>query len=387
MGTGTGTGVGTGVGTGTAIGTGTGTGTGTAPPTADPGPGTGRSYYATPASLSFRAWSLDITPDDNGTSPFPYNDIVPPYDSATFDYHWRTEDWDPALRIWTLPYTTALAQWARTVDMSLPSILAALEFGTQPTLWQNRATTVTGVEGWLEDDDLAWSPDSLAGRAVVPTFTEANNVVKQEIVELQMLMQDDRDRYVAEIDGQADGLAGYMMSFIGLDTRRCPWTAELISSGLAIGNIAYMYSKAYFKRVRPSFLCPALIPAFGPPEHPSVPSGHSFLGHFIALLLLEIPGLANRYGIFNSGSARGISPNTATVLAGCNPVDSPLLWLAQRLAKNRERLGVHYFSDSMASRHIAAGIWWALLHETDPTKRIVSPTLNSVLARAAAEWA
>jgi hypothetical protein len=60
-----------------------------------------------------------------------------------------------------------------------------------------------------------------------------------------------------------------------------------------------------------------------------------------------------------------------------------MLWLAQRLAKNRERIGCHYASDSSASRHLAAGIWWALLH--DPN-RIVCPTLDLILRRAKAEW-
>ena len=37
----------------------------------------------------------------------------------------------------------------------------------------------------------------------------------------------------------------------------------------------------------------------------------------------------------------------------------PLLWLAQRLARNRERIGVHYRSDSRASRWLAGSIWAA----------------------------
>jgi hypothetical protein len=72
-------------------------------------------------------------------------------------------------------------------------------------------------------------------------------------------------------------------------------------------------------------------------------------------------------------------------LAGSREISSPLLWLAGRLAKNRERLGVHYASDSTGSRHLAAGIWRALLHDSTPS-RIYCPTLSSVLAHAIAEW-
>ena len=198
-----------------------------------------------------------------------------------------------------------------------------------------------------------------------------------------MLMQDDRDRYLAESEVQADGLADYVIHFLGASGARHPWTLELVSAGLAIGNIAYMHYKAYFKRVRPSFLCPGLIPPFGPPAHPAFPSGHSFLGHLIALLLLEIPAIRQRYGIFGAVAGAPGAPPGRDSLAGTREIRSPLLWLAQRLAKNRERIGCHYFSDSSASRHLAAGIWWALLHASNP---IVCPTLHTILLRAEAEW-
>ena len=250
---------------------------------------------------------------------------------------------------------------------------------------------------------------------------------------------------------------------------------ELINCGYAIGNVAYFYYKQQFRRVRPSTLCPGLAPPFGPPAHPSFTSGHSFIGHFIALLLLEIPALRQRYGMFaapydgkpgkvvdpypavtislanpavvtlSASTAHGLSAgdqitlqpipggqplpgplvagttyyvlaagltansfeigdaaegppidtgpggpavpaiSTANPLMGRGELTSPLLWLAERLAKNRERLGVHYASDSAGSRHIAAGIWRALLHDSTPS-RIYCPTLRSVLAHATAEW-
>jgi membrane-associated phospholipid phosphatase len=335
---------------------------------------------------------LDVTPDDAGNPPFPYDEIVDPYRDDGTRLEWTVEDWDPLLRFWTLPYDPNLGQWLWTTDPSLPSIQAAREFGAMPDQWQLRATTTTNQVpiGWLEVLDLAWrlrlnAADQAAERM------RANGVVRAEIVELQILMQDDRDRYIAEAEVQADGLAGYVFHFMAIDSRRYPWTAELINCALAIGNIAYMYCKDHFKRVRPSYLCPGLVPPFGPPQHPAFPSGHSFLGHLIALFLLEIPEVAERYGIFN-GNRRGQAPGQ-NVLQGRNQVRSPLLWLAQRLAEGRERIGVHYKSDSMGSRHLAAGIWWALLHQGppavagDPDLRIECATLQMVLRRAKAEWA
>jgi hypothetical protein len=365
--------------------------------------------------------------------------------------------------------------------------MAAREFGGQPHQWQfGRADLL--ARSWLESLDLAWQPDPLlnpqnpnANPGASPAgWTAAKgaafNSILGEIEQLQMLMQDDRDRYMAEIIEQADGSAGYITAFIDTSESRRPWTMELVNCGYAIGNVAYFYYKQQFSRVRPSTLCPGLAPPFGPPAHPSFTSGHSFIGHFIALLLLEIPALRQRYGLFaapyngspgkavdpclpvtvtislanpavvtgnvalNAGdpvffqttaggalpapitpgttyyvittgvagvfqiSSSPPNPNTTPTpistlgstqsgtqtlvrnpLAGRREIDSPLLWLAGRIAKNRERLGVHYASDSAGSRHIAAGIWRALLHD-NTTSRINCPTLYSVLAHATAEW-
>ena len=139
-----------------------------------------------------------------------------------------------------------------------------------------------------------------------------------------------------------------------------------------------MRYKADFKRVRPSVIAPGLVPPFGPPRHPSFPSGHSFLGHFIALLLLEIPQIAWRYG---EPTIQGNPPKTEKPLIQPALSDvmqtpqkycftGPLLWLGDRLAKNRERAGVHYRSDSLGSRWLAGAIW-ALL-----TKPPAAPTAN-----------
>ncbi|MBW7961015.1 hypothetical protein [Bradyrhizobium sp. BR 10261] len=396
------------------------------------------------------------------------------------------------MRFWTLPYDRHLTEWLKAVDPSRPSIMVAREFGGQPRQWQfGRADLL--ARNWLESLDLAWQPDprlnpqdpnaypTATGPGWIAAKRAAFNSILGEIEQLQMLMQDDRDRYMAEIIEQADGSAGYITSFIDTSESRRPWTMELVNCGYAIGNVAYFYYKQQFRRVRPSTLCPGLAPPFGPPAHPSFTSGHSFIGHFVALLLLEIPALRQRYGMFvapydgkpgqvvdpypavtislanpavvtlsvltahglNAGDpitfqpipggqplpaplasgttyyvlAAGLTANSfeiaatlngapigtggggplappppvpalipsANPLMGRGELTSPLLWLGERLAKNRERLGVHYASDSAGSRHIAAGIWRALLHDTT-TSRINCPTLSSVLAHATAEW-
>jgi hypothetical protein len=80
----------------------------------------------------------------------------------------------------------------------------------------------------------------------------------------------------------------------------------------------------------------------------------------------------------------------------------PLLWLGARLGRNRERAGIHYPSDSLASRWLAGAIWklvvttkvTATSDATPPgappvtdSNLIVCPTLRRVLHLAKAEWA
>ncbi|MDM0075523.1 hypothetical protein QTH90_14065 [Variovorax sp. J2P1-59] len=286
-----------------------------------------------------------------------------------------------------MPFDPQLGEWLKTVDYPLkPSILAAREFASQCGKWDASPTRATLLANkWLEDGDLKWMSDKVGTAAILP-----------ELEQMRQYMQDDRERYLAEIEAQADGLPAYILAFIGASQDRYPWTVELINCAMAISNVAYMRWKSVFKRVRPSVLAPGLLPPFGPPAHPAFPSGHATLGHLAALFLLEIKPLYQRYGIFTP-TASGSSPTAqigtfvpyvagANPLAGTTPVESPLLWLADRVAKNRERLGVHYPSDSSAGRHLAAGMAKAMLHPSGDIQ-INCPSLNAVLRHAASEWA
>jgi hypothetical protein len=52
-----------------------------------------------------------------------------------------------------------------------------------------------------------------------------------------------------------------------------------------------------------------------------------------------------------------IKPTIDQVMSTSYQFTGPLLWLGDRLARNRERAGVHYPSDSLASRWFAGAIW------------------------------
>jgi hypothetical protein len=300
--------------------------------------------------------------------------------------------------------------------------MASREFAQEYRKWRFDEATLLSL-GWLDRNaHLGWK----YGNSV--TGTTALTEIQREIDQLFQMMEDDRDRYLGEINVQADGLAAYEISFLDIDSDRNPFTVDLIRTGLAIGNLVYMTYKELFRRVRPSRICPGLVPPFGPPRHPAFPSGHSFLGHFIGLLLLEIPQIAAIFGEEVPPLAPATPPppapppgtlppnrgqaSLANVMNTQHVFNGPLLWLGDRLAKNRERAGLHYPSDSAASRFLAGAIW-ALLTTTvsvpsgtnPATVPVVSatppgaaqnvtaadliacPSLQRILRLARAEWA
>jgi len=346
-----------------------------------------RSAYATPAELDYKPWTPDFTTED-GNPAYPTGQRLNPYPALPASpLQWRTEDWDPGLRPWSLPFDDRLTEWLQDVDLAEPCTMAAREFASQSHVWAfQRASTSDHLQallgaGWLEAEDVAWWPlqtqDPVARQ-------RAWSKVNTELTTLESLMQDDRARYLAESQAQSDGIPRYFMHLLAADSGNKPWTMQLIRCAVAIGNVAYLHYKSQAKRVRPSTLCPGLVPPFGPPQHPAFPSGHAFLGHFIALLLLEVPGIAQRHGVgmvMDAVSGSGKKP-VWSQLKGRDQPGGSLLWLAARLALNRERMGLHYASDSSAGRHLAAGIWNAAQNSHE----LRLPTLNKVLQRARAEW-
>ena len=366
-----------------------------------------RSSYATPAELGPKPWALDFSAG-NGWPAFPTRQRFDPTPQDVL-LRWQTGDWDPGLRFWTLPFDTHLTEWLQDVDLSMPAVLAAREFAARHAQWGAGLDKRSAVEALIQDEAatgideklLAWQVS--AGDKSVKKATDAWLFINAELQELEDLMQDDRGRYLDEAAVQSDGIPDYFIHFLGIAIDSKPWTVQLMRCGLAIGNLVYMDYKARYQRVRPSTLCPGLVPPWGPPRHPAFPSGHSFLGHFIALLLLEIAPVAQRFGVFAkldspapSGDGRqrhaniGTRPDWRAYRDARYGEDMacPLLWLAWRLAKNRERIGVHYASDSAASRRLAGGIWQAVCADVPAgsISPVAVPTLRAVLARARAEW-
>jgi hypothetical protein len=173
-------------------------------------------------------------------------------------------------------------------------------------------------------------------------------------------MADDRDRYMPEIVAQADNAPVYWLQLLNLGGGEKPATNALISFAQRAGEIAALYFKKKYERVRPSTLFPGLLLPFGPPRHPAFPSGHSLTGHLTTYLLNEIPEV-----------------NAA--------VGQELVWLADRVAKNRERAGLHYRSDSAAGQLLAQEIKNGLTAAAGAGNKINSLTFDAILKAAKAE--
>jgi membrane-associated phospholipid phosphatase len=111
-------------------------------------------------------------------------------------------------------------------------------------------------------------------------------------------------------------------------------------------------------RPRPSQLCPWLMPPIPVPGHASYPSGHATQATLLSgLLAIVMP-------------AEVTIPVTT---GGPSLLDK----LAERVARNREVLGLHYPSDSAAGRILAARVLAYL---------VANPAISPLITAAGTEW-
>lgn len=339
-----------------------------------------RFEYATPAALGPLPWVLDFATGDGWPS-FPLEQQLDP---VSHQLHWQNSDWDPGLRFWTLPFDPQLTEWLQDLDLGTPAVMAAREFAAVCEDWQAGGASPSPLQAAFEADKtlFRWQADWPS--------------IQCELTELADLMRDDRLRYLDELATQSSQMVPYFVHLMGFDPTTKPWTMELMNCATAIGNLVKMQYKSVYRRVRPSTLCPGLTPPWGPPRHPAFPSGHSTVAHLMALFLLSVPGIALRFGIFDceGGKICGHHPELKNLLDVPYGTDqkSPLLWLAWRIARGRERLGLHYRTDSAAGRRLAALVWGACVaregvpQTEKPALHIDVPSLQTVLVRAHAEW-
>src|SRR5262249_11420905 len=150
-------------------------------------------------------------------------------------------------------------------------------------------------------------------------------------------------------------------------------TYDLMAIALHVGQFQVMHYKRMANktnpgdaegkgRPRPSQLSPALMPPIEVPGHASYPSGHATEAYLISKCLATV------------------MPAAASTPYDPADADSTALQrLAQRTARNREVLGLHYPSDSQAGKVLAQATF-EILRECPTIRNVIQPY-------AAAEWA
>jgi membrane-associated phospholipid phosphatase len=109
-----------------------------------------------------------------------------------------------------------------------------------------------------------------------------------------------------------------------------------------------MYWKEYFNRARPSSISAKLMPPIDPPGHASFPSGHATQAHLVARLLWEVM--------------------PKQIVPADKFKEGPLYLMAERIGRNREVLGLHYRSDTLAGEALAEHITTKILLDRRATK-------------------
>jgi hypothetical protein len=164
---------------------------------------------------------------------------------------------------------------------------------------------------------------------------------------------------VAEAMAQNRAILQYFSGILDFNLRSRPATVYLCTAALRIGSFQAMHYKYKYNRVRPSRLSPRLMPPIEPPGHASFPSGHATQARLIALCLEAVmPG----------------------AIIPAQPDQGPLRQMADRIARNREVLGLHYRSDSAAGKQLANETFNLMLAPA-------LPTLANVITVARQEWA
>jgi hypothetical protein len=189
--------------------------------------------------------------------------------------------------------------------------------------------------------------------------------VPDELDELQRLAEY-RPEVLSEAIAQMNDFSGYWGGLLMFSAASHPWTFRLVKTAIVAGEFVAMHYKRDNKRARPSQLSPTLMPPIAVPGHASYPSGHATQAYLTAMVLAKV---------MPTVVTATLAP-LATAIVG-TAADNLLDRLAERIARNREVLGVHYRSDSKAGHDLAASTLDVLMQ---------CPLVTYAIARATIEW-
>src|SRR5262249_23150814 len=157
----------------------------------------------TPLDLAFKPWAADFLIKD-GALAFPTDHRLNPW-ALNPHLEWHPEDWDPAIRYWSLDFDPLLTEWLQTTNLAGPNVAAAREFAQQYKLWtfdeggpdnEQRLLKQIGAlthndNRWLDPKHVIWWGWQAPGqpRDLLNAWAEINR-------ELETLVTDMRDSRV-----------------------------------------------------------------------------------------------------------------------------------------------------------------------------------------------
>jgi membrane-associated phospholipid phosphatase len=167
----------------------------------------------------------------------------------------------------------------------------------------------------------------------------------------------------------------FISDFMGLLTitpGSHPKTYRVLHIASLIGSFIALHFKGSkvdgYERVRPSQLCPALLPPVPVPGHASFPSGHSTQAHLMA------------------GCIGYLLDQAALPQPDRDALTIDLGVLADRVARNREIAGLHYESDSKGGAALAASVLATLTNNNAAVPAGVVAMFDDAITEAIGEW-
>jgi hypothetical protein len=195
-----------------------------------------------------------------------------------------------------------------------------------------------------------WTPTLAMDATLSGILTSANLADEKQNL---TAMIEFRDGLLNEVVSQMTSFDAYFQGALGYTPATHPCTNFLYQGAMRAAEFAAMHYKNHFQRPRPSQLWPELMPPVQVPGHASFPSAHSTQAHTVAKVLQIV---------------------AAGVVLSVNDITNRL---AQRVARGREVLGVHYPSDTVAGEHLSHDV---------AAKFLTCPTVARLVTAARHEW-
>jgi hypothetical protein len=200
----------------------------------------------------------------------------------------------------------------------------------------------------------AWVPTAAMDGILGGILTTALIGTNQENEKRELIaIKEFRDIAMNEVVAQMNGFEDYFQGALSYSKATHPCTNLLYQGAMRAAEFASMHYKNKYQRPRPWQLWPELMPPIQVPGHASFPSGHSTQAHTVARVLQSV--------------ANAVVPS----------IDDVTNRLAQRIARGREVLGLHYPSDSAAGERLATEVATAFMG---------CATVSRLITAARQEW-